>query len=81
MDHALAITITITVYNHIIYDIVLVGAGCKKLPLNVKIIAMQFTRVLTTVPMLLYGGSWCVKLTFLIFFRRLGLRGVTSLRR
>lgn len=59
----------------------LIGAGLKKFPPNVKIITMQFTRVFTAIPMLFYGGLWCIKLAFLLFFRRLGLRNVTSLQR
>lgn len=31
--------------------------------------------------MLFYAGLWSIKLGFLLFFRRLGLRNVTSLRR
>ncbi|KAJ4988665.1 hypothetical protein SVAN01_05798 [Stagonosporopsis vannaccii] len=78
---SLAITFTITVYYPVTVEIMLIGAGLKKFPPNVKVITMQFTRVFTAIPMLFYAGLWCVKFAFLIFFRRLGLRNVTSLRR
>ncbi|KAJ8113882.1 hypothetical protein OPT61_g4094 [Boeremia exigua] len=78
---SLAIAITLTVYYPVTVEIMLIGAGLKKFPPNVKIITMQFTRVFTVIPMLFYAGLWCIKLAFLLFFRRLGLRNVTSLRR
>lgn len=78
---SLAITVTITIYYPVTVEIMLIGAGLKKFPPNVKIITMQFTRVFTAIPMLFYAGLWCIKFAFLIFFRRLGLRNVTSLRR
>jgi hypothetical protein len=42
---------------------------------------MQFMRLFTTVPMIFYGGLWSVKLAFLLFFRRLGVRSIHSLDR
>lgn len=78
---SLAITITITVFYPVTVEIMLIGAGLKKFPPNVKVITMQFARVFTVIPMLFYAGLWCIKLAFLLFFRRLGLRNVTSLRR
>lgn len=78
---SLAISIVITIFHPVTIELMLIGANLKPFPPNVKIITMQFTRVFTAIPMLFYGGLWCVKLTFLLFFRRLGLRNVTSLRR
>lgn len=42
---------------------------------------MQFLRLFTTVPMIFYTGLWCIKLGFLLFFRRLGVRSIPSLNR
>lgn len=78
---SLAISITITIFHPVTIELMLIGAKLKPFPPNVKIITMQFTRVFTAIPMLFYGGLWCIKLAFLLFFRRLGLNNVTSLRR
>ncbi|PSN71564.1 hypothetical protein BS50DRAFT_570891 [Corynespora cassiicola Philippines] len=78
---SLAITAACTALNSVTYEVMDIGSGKKKFPPNVKIITMQFTRLFVVVPMLLYTGLWCVKLAFLLFFRRLGVRSVTSLCR
>lgn len=58
----------------------LIGAGKLKLPPNVKIIVMQFSRLFFVVPMIFYAGLWSVKIAFLLFFRRLGTRSLKGLR-
>lgn len=76
---SLVITILVTVFINLIYDIMLIGSGKMKFPANVKTITMQFTRVFTIVAMTFYTGLWCVKAAFLLFFRRLGIRSINSL--
>ena len=78
---SLAISITITIFHPVTIELMLIGAKLKPFPPNVKVITMQFTQVFTAIPMLFYGRLWCIKLAFLLFFRRLGLRNLTSLRR
>lgn len=78
---SLIITILVTKYRNVTYEVMLIGAGKAKYPPNVKEITMQFARLFTVVPMIFYTGLWCVKGSFLIFFRRLGIRHLTNLNR
>lgn len=78
---SLAISIIITIFHPVTIELMLIDAKLKPFSPNVKIITMQFMRVFTAIPMLFYGGLWCIKLAFLLFFRTLGLNNVTSLRR
>jgi hypothetical protein len=57
------------------------GGGGIPFPKNIATITMQFTRLFLIVPMLLYIGLWCVKLAFLLFFKRLGTRSVRGVGR
>jgi hypothetical protein len=50
-------------------------------PTDGRHLQMQFMRLFTTVPMIFYTGLWCIKLGFLLFFRRLGVRSIPSLNR
>ncbi|KAH7345874.1 hypothetical protein BKA66DRAFT_22866 [Pyrenochaeta sp. MPI-SDFR-AT-0127] len=78
---SLAITITVTVFENVTYDIMLIGSGHRVFPPNVEVITMQFTRVFAIIPMIFYTGIWCVKIAFLLFFHRLGIKSVGSLNR
>lgn len=71
---SLVIAVTITIFHPVTIELMLIGAKIKPSPHIVKVITMQFTRVFTAIPMLFYGGLWCIK-------RRLGRRDVISLRR
>jgi hypothetical protein len=73
--------IATTALSHVTYEVMQIGAGKKKFPPNVRTITLQFTRLFNIVPMLLYAGLWSIKLAFLLFFRRLGVRTIPRLHR
>lgn len=77
---SLGITVACTVLADLVYEIMDIGAGKKAFPPNVKVITMHFTRLFVAVPMVFYAGLWSIKFAFLIFFRRLGVQSVSSLR-
>lgn len=77
---SLAITIAVTIFSRITYEVMYIAAGkLEEIPPNTRTITLQFTRLFNSVPMLLYVGLWNVKLAFLLFFRRLGVRGIRPL--
>jgi hypothetical protein len=78
---SLGITASVTALNPVTYQIIYIGAGILPFPRNVKTLVMTFSRLFFIVPMLLYVGLWCVKLAFLLFFKKLGTRSVRNLER
>ncbi|KAF1972671.1 hypothetical protein BU23DRAFT_155798 [Bimuria novae-zelandiae CBS 107.79] len=78
---SLAMSIAVTVLNSATYEVMAIGAGKMKFPPNVRTSTLQFSRLFNIVPILLCVGLWSVKLAFLLFFRRLGIRTLRSLHR
>jgi len=78
---SLGITSAVTAFSNITFEVMDLSKGHRKFPPNVSTITVQFTRVFNIVPMLLYVGLWSVKISFLLFFRTLGVRALPGLRR